>query len=177
MTAIMTGMRMSELRGLSWADVDFDNNIVRVRQRADRYNQLGVPKSRAGRRDIPMGSFLSKALGDWVAHCPKGSDDLVFPNGVGRVQSHSNFCNRVFRPLMIKCDILNDCGKPRFSPHSLRHAAASLFIEQGWAPKKIQTLLGHSSIIMTFDVYGHLFNDPSKDVELMGKMETDLLAA
>ncbi len=78
---------------------------------------------------------------------------------------------------MIECGIVGDDGKPSFSPHSLRHAAASLFIEQGWPPKKIQTLLGHSTIMMTFDVYGHLFNDPSKDVEIMDKMEQDLLAA
>ena len=176
-TAIMTGMRMSELRGLRWSDVDFGNNLIRVRQRADRYNQIGVPKSRAGRRDIPMGGFLNKALDAWRALCPAGADDLVFPNGIGKVQSHSNFYNRVFKPLMTECGIVDENGKPRFSPHSLRHAAASLFIEQGWAPKKIQTLLGHSTIMMTFDVYGHLFIDPSKDVELMDKMEQDLLAA
>ncbi len=176
-TAIMTGMRMSELRGLRWSDVDFKHNLISVRQRADRYNELGVPKSRAGRRDIPMGGFLNKALENWLEYCPKGSHDLVFPNGVGKVQNHANFYNRVFRPLMVECGIVGDNGKPRFSPHSLRHAAASLFIEQGWQPKKIQTLLGHSTIMMTFDVYGHLFNDPSKDVELMDKMEQDLLAA
>ncbi|WP_373489846.1 tyrosine-type recombinase/integrase [Parasphingorhabdus sp.] len=176
-TAIMTGMRMSELRGLRWSDVDFKHNLISIRQRADRYNELGVPKSKAGRRDIPMGGFLSKILQSWIEHCPKGVDDLVFPNGVGRVQNHSNFYNRVFRPLMVECGIVGDDGKPSFSPHSLRHAAASLFIEQGWPPKKIQTLLGHSTIMMTFDVYGHLFNDPSKDVELMDKMEQDLLAA
>ena len=122
-------------------------------------------------------SFLSKALDAWRALCPKGADDLVFPNGIGNVQSHSNFYNRVFKPLMIECGIADEIGEPRFSPHLLRHAAASLFIEQGRAPKKIHALLGHSTIMMTFDVYGHLLNDPSKDVELMDKMEQDLLAA
>ena len=58
-----------------------------------------------------------------------------------------------------------------------READASLFIEQGWPPKKIQTMLGHSSITMTYDVYGHLFHDSAKDVDLMGEMERGLLAA
>jgi integrase len=78
---------------------------------------------------------------------------------------------------MIECEITKTDGKPKFGIHALRHAAASLFIEQGWPPKKIQVILGHSSINMTFDVYGHLFHDPEEDVELMAKMESDLLAA
>lgn len=54
------------------------------------------------------------------------------------------------------------------------HAGASPFIEQGWPPKKIQTMVGHSSITLTYDVYGHLFHDPAKDVDLMGEMERGL---
>ncbi|MZR31504.1 tyrosine-type recombinase/integrase [Sneathiella litorea] len=78
---------------------------------------------------------------------------------------------------MIDCEIVDSEGQPKFGFHSLRHAAASLFIEQGWTPKKIQVLLGHSSINMTFDVYGHLFHNPEEDVAQMAKMESDLLAA
>lgn len=176
-TAVFTGMRMSELRGLTWNNVDFDRRIIRVRQRADRYNDMGLTKSRAGRRDIPMGATILAVLKEWKQRCPAGEMDLVFPNGAGKVESHWNTFNRVFKPLMIGCGIVDEKGKPRFSMHCLRHAAASLFIEQGWSPKKIQVLLGHSSITMTFDVYGHLFHDAEKDAELMDKMESDLLAA
>ena len=59
----------------------------------------------------------------------------------------------------------------------MRHAAASLFIEQGWNPKKIQTLLGHASITMTMDVYGHLFENAEQDAGMFEKLEQDLLAA
>lgn len=68
-------------------------------------------------------------------------------------------------------------GKSRFSLHALRLVAASLFIKQGWPPKRIQTMLGHSSITMTFDVYGHLFHDPAKDADLMGEVGRGLLVA
>ena len=101
----------------------------------------------------------------------------MFPNGVGNVETHSNIYNRIFKPLMLKCAIVDGEGAPRFSLHAMRHAAASLFIEQGWPPKRIQVMLGHSSITMTYDVYGHLFHDPAKDVDLMGEMERGLLAA
>lgn len=177
MTAIFTGMRMSELRGLTWDAVDFQRSIITVRKRADRYCEMGNTKSKAGRREIPMGPQLAHVLKEWKLSCPPGVLDLVFPNGVGKVETHSNIYNRVFKPLMTECGIVDSNGAPRFSMHALRHAAASLFIERGWPPKKIQTMLGHSSITMTYDVYGHLFHDPAKDVDLMGEMERGLLAA
>lgn len=177
LTAIFTGMRMSELRGLTWAAIDFQRSIITVRKRADRYCDMGNTKSRSGRREIPMGPQLAKVLKEWKLACPAGELDLVFPNGVGKVETHSNIYNRIFKPLMLECGIVDENGAPRFSMHALRHAAASLFIEQGWPPKKIQTMLGHSSITMTYDVYGHLFHDPAKDVDLMGEMERGLLAA
>lgn len=177
MTAIFTGMRMSELRGLTWDAVDFHRSIITVRRRADRYCDMGNTKSRSGRRDIPIGPALARVLKEWRLACPSGELNLVFPNGAGKVETHSNIFNRVFKPLMLACGIVDESGGPRFSLHALRHAAASLFIDQGWPPKKIQTMLGHSSITMTFDVYGHLFHDPARDVGLMGKMERGLLAA
>jgi integrase len=177
MAAIFTGMRMSELRGLTWDALDFDRSVITVRRRADRYCHMGNTKSRSGRREIPMGPTLAKVLKEWKLACPSGELNLVFPNGAGKVETHSNIFNRVFRPLMLACGIVDEEGAPRFSLHALRHAAASLFIEQGWPPKKIQTMLGHSSITMTFDVYGHLFHDPAKDVGLMDAMERGLLAA
>ncbi|WP_169568162.1 tyrosine-type recombinase/integrase [Sneathiella limimaris] len=176
-TAILTGMRASELRGLTWDHIDFENRVIKVRQRADRYNEMGNPKSRAGRRDIPMTPKVCETLLEWRQRCPGGELRLVFPNGAGNVETLSNITNRVFNPLMRKCKITKANSKPKFSFHCLRHAAASLYIEQSWSPKKIQSILGHSSINMTYDVYGHLFHDPSEDVELMAKMEQDLWAA
>jgi integrase len=56
--------------------------------------------------------------------------------------------------------VADTARKPRFNFHSLRHFAASLWIELGFTPKRLQTLLGHSSVQMTFDRYGHLFPSP-----------------
>jgi integrase len=65
---------------------------------------------------------------------------------------------------------------PRYGFHSLRHAAASLFIRYlGWQPKRVQTVLGHSSITMMFDLYGH--QDKDADRAAMGKIEAAIVAA
>ena len=176
-TALFTGMRISELRGLTWDCVDFDKTVIRVEKRADRFNEMGKPKSRTSKRVIPMAPTVVSTLKAWKLTCPNGELSLVFPNGKGNIENHSNIHNRVFVPLLVNNGIVDEDGKPKFSFHALRHAAASLFIEQGWPPKKIQSILGHSSITMTMDVYGHLFETPEDDLEMFAKMESDLLAA
>ena len=86
-TAIFTGLRASELRGLRWKDVDFKANELHVRQRADRFNEIGKPKSAAGERVVPFGKFVANTLKEWKLACPKSEVDLVFPNGAGKVES------------------------------------------------------------------------------------------
>jgi integrase len=156
-TAIFTGMRASELRGLTWDDVDFGPNVVRVRQRANLWGEIGAPKSAAGNREIPMSPMVVTALREWKLACPKGDLRLVFPNGNGRVESHANIWNRGFSPLQTEAGIVDEDGKPKYGLHALRHFFASWAIERGFTPKRVQVLLGHSSILMTFDRYGHLF--------------------
>ena len=176
-TAIFTGMRASEMRGLTWENVDFERSIIRVRQRADRWNEIGDPKSASGRREIPMTPKVIKALSLWKRLKQAGEKDLVFPNGAGNIENHSNIYNRIFKPLMTQCGLVDEEGKVLFPMHALRHATASLLIEQGWNPKKVQRMMGHSSIAMTFDVYGHLMDDAEADVPKMAALEESLSAA
>jgi integrase len=176
-TAIFTGMRISELRGLTWGNIDFQARVIRVNQRADEYCQIGAPKSRAGVRTIPMAPTVFKVLEEWKALAPDSLLDLAFPNSVGKVQNYSNIYNRVFKPMLVNNGIVGAGGQAKFGIHALRHAAASLFIEQGWNSKKIQTLLGHASINMTMDVYGHLFENAEEDVSMFEKLENDLMLA
>jgi integrase len=66
----------------------------------------------------------------------------------------------------------------RYGFHMLRHAAASLFIQYlGWTPKRLQTVMGHSSITMTFDLYGHMFENVESDRADMAKTEAVVRAA
>lgn len=138
---------------------------------------MSKPKSRSGKRSVPMAPMVRNMLKDWRASCPKGDLDIVFPKGKGNIENHANIHNRVFVPLLVGNGIVGGDGRAKFSFHVLRHAAALLFIEQNCPPKNIQTLLGHASINMTMDVYGHLFENPEEDVELFAKLEEDLLAA
>ncbi|NKX43995.1 tyrosine-type recombinase/integrase [Roseicyclus persicicus] len=175
--AIFTGMRISELRGLFWDAVDFDRRVIKIKRRADEFGQIGPPKSRAGERDIPMAPTVLDALAAWKKSGLTTDDGPVFPNAAGGIQNYNNLYNRVFRPMLIENGITDEAGAAKFGIHALRHAAASLFIEQGWNPKKIQTLLGHASINMTMDVYGHLFENLEEDVAMFEKLENDLFSA
>src|SRR5271166_2898961 len=100
LTAIFTGLRASELRGLRWADVDLDKRELHVRQRADRYAAIGKPKSESGERTVPLTPMVLNTLREWKLApkgklaCPKGKLDLVFPTGRGNVESHSNIIQR-----------------------------------------------------------------------------------
>ncbi|MGO8645146.1 tyrosine-type recombinase/integrase [Rhizobium ruizarguesonis] len=186
-TAAFTGLRASELRGLPWSDVDLDGKILHVRQRADPYNVIGKPKSEAGTRDVPLAPSVVSALRAWKEKCPKGDLDLVFPNGAGNVESHANLLNRVFWPIQVtagvsvKTDKVEKDGQPlmdaKYSLHALRHAAAALWIEQNATPKRIQMLMGHSSIQMTYDTYGYLFDAREDDQAAITAIEERLLAS
>ncbi|HWE74805.1 MAG TPA: site-specific integrase, partial [Stellaceae bacterium] len=65
LTAVFTGMRSSELRGLKWDDIDLSAKVIHVRQRADAWNALGAPKTEAGERDIPLAPMVVAALKEW----------------------------------------------------------------------------------------------------------------
>ncbi|HSI42133.1 MAG TPA: site-specific integrase [Xanthobacteraceae bacterium] len=191
-TAIFTGMRASELRGLSWADVDLDKGQVHVRRRADKYHVIGMPKSDAGQRTIPLTPMVANALKEWRLACPKGDLNLVFPNGEGNVEWHQNIIKRGLWPAMVKAGVtvptgkVDEEGKPALAAkytglHALRHWFASWCINSKadggleLSPKAVQTRMGHSGIQVTFDTYGHLF--PAADeAQALADAETRLLA-
>ncbi len=176
--AVFCGLRASELRGLRWQDVNLEDGKLSVAQRADAWLHIGPPKSAAGKRDIPLTPMTINALRQWKAACPAGELGLVFPNGAGKVEGHPNIVKRVWNPLQVKCGLVGPDGKARYGFHSLRHTAASLFIAHlNWAPKRVQTVMGHSSITITFDRYGHLFEDHEGDREAMKKLEAAVVAA
>jgi integrase len=192
-TAVFTGMRASELRGLRWQDVDLKAARLHVRQRADRYQEVGMPKSGSGQRTMMLPPMAVNALKEWKLACPKGDLGLVFPNGEGNIEWHPNIVERGFKPMQVAAGVVvptgdtNDDGRPilmaKYSGlHALRHFHASWCINPpergglGMSPKEVQTRLGHSSITMTMDTYGHLFPE-TDDGTAMAAAEQKLLAA
>lgn len=195
-TAVFTGLRASELRGLRWQDVDFDKRTIRVHQRADRYDNIGAPKSISGERTMPVPPLLINALREWKLQCPKRKTsktdadgnpvmvlDLVFPNGAGKVEGLRNILRRGLHPAWVQAGVAVETGEadeegnpilgPKYTGmHCLRHWYASWCInrkEDGGLelpPKLVQERMGHSTIAMTMDTYGHLFprDDDGKEL-------------
>ena len=97
----------------------------------------------------------------WREICPAGG--LVFPTGAGGVESHGNITNRCWYRLQRAIGLADPMEegppKPRYDFHSLRHVRASLEIERGANAMEIKKLMGHSTIAVTMDIYGHLFPD------------------
>ena len=165
--ALGTGLRLGELLGLQWREVDLAAARLRVRRRANNRAQLleGAKSKRSLRTvSLPPSTvevfrrhklFIAeekKRLGKaWT------DLDLVFPNSTGGVQglsTHSWHLEKICKATGLKVTM-----------HGLRHTHASLLIHQGVHPKVISERLGHSSIAITMDTYGHLFPDSGEAAE------------
>jgi integrase len=198
LTAIFTGLRASELRGLRWEDVDLVRRELNVRQRADRYNALGAPKSESGERTVPLPPVVANTLREWKVNCPKSEANLVFPTTGGLIEQHTNIVARGLIPAMVAAGVTTPVVSATGTPvndkdghpilrakytglHALRHFYASWCINRRadrgleLPPKVVQERLGHSSITMTMDVYGHLFPRDDDGSEL-AEAEKALLA-
>jgi integrase len=178
--AALCGLRASELRGVRWADVDLKSGELHVRQRADRYNRIGPPKSASGTRTIPLGPEVVAALKVWKLGCPKGEADLVFPSKVGTIMYHKTMLESL-APVMNAAGVMTRSKNPKYGLHAFRHFFASWCINRKkdsgreLPPKMVQELMGHSSIVITLDLYGHLFPRGDDRAEL-AEAETALFA-
>lgn len=171
LTVALTGLRASELRGLRWLDVDFKAPELHVRQRADRWGNIGDPKSDTSKRTLPLAPELALALKEWKLACPVGEAGLVFPTGTGAVEHHSNML-RGLDTIMKTAGAVDKAGEPKYALHAFRHFFASWCINpkdrggRELPPKVVQELMGHSSIVITLDIYGHLFPREGGKTEL-----------
>jgi integrase len=173
LTAVFTGLRTSELRGLRKDDFDLKARTVTVEQRADESGIIGPPKSKAGYRTVPVPAMLVPVLRAWFLKAPPSPLGLAFPNTDGGVRLHSNMLGREFYPVQIAAGVCDPTGKvdadgvpemkARVNFHALRHAAASAWINQRVDLKRLMTWLGHSTVQMTLDTYGHLIVDDEAD--------------
>ena len=173
LTAIFTGLRASELRGLRWSDVDLKRGEVHVRQRVDRFGRVGALKTESAERAVPLPPILINTLREWKLACPKGPLDLVFPNGIGNPEGPTNVLHRGLHPMMIAAGLTTTNGEAKYTGlHALRHFFASWCINRRidggleLPLKVVQARMGHSTIAMTADVYGHLFPRGDDSAEL-----------
>jgi integrase len=157
MVALKTGMRMGEILALRWSDVDLDDAVVRVR-RSYTGGQLGTPKNRE-RRDVDLISDVVDLLGWRRRYLGEvvGSESLVFPGENGSTfLTGTTLLRRELYPAMRRA------GVPRLGPtherrtfHSFRHTFAKRALESGAQVTWLSRHLGHSTLKVTTDIYGH----------------------
>ncbi len=151
-----TGLRIGEAIALRVGDIDLGRRRVQVRRRWYR-TSFAPPKSKHGRRDIPLARGMAQAL--WPLVAGRDSNELLFASETGRMIDQSNLTSRVLKPAARRA------GVPWASYHTFRHTAASAFFRAGWNAKQVQLVLGHHSPAFTLATYVHLIPDdlPSAD--------------
>jgi integrase len=161
-----SGMRPQEY--LALGDGDLLEKGIRITRALDRSNRIGPPKSRAGRRYIPVGSETLEMVRAYrkARKGPK-KDGLLFPGETGGHQRYNNYLRRGWHVLMEHASMIDEytvdgqkVTGPRYTPYSLRHFYASMLIAQNRDLKTIQNRMGHEDAAMTLNVYGHLEQIP-----------------
>ncbi len=161
--AVDSGMRPQEYLALSHAALR-ENGVYIDRAIEGSGKAISVTKTQAGRRMIELSPKTMLLIRDYAENYSEKNDyDLVFPTESGTWQCKRNWRNRAFAPACIEAGLYTEeekDGKPfkkvKFKPYALRHYFASVLIENHTNPKRLQKLMGHEDVKLTFSTYGHL---------------------
>ena len=152
-TAIFSGLRIGELLGLTWQEVDFKAGVIKVRFQATRPGERARLKTPAARRDVILMPELGSDLRKHRLASPFAQPaDIVFASKVGTSPNDRNVANR---GLKVAC---REAGLEGVSFHALRHTFASILIAQGHDVVFVSRQLGHANAAITLKVYAHLFD-------------------
>lgn len=182
-TALYSGLRISELLGLVWQDVDFAGGLIRVRAQLSRAHRgqparRVAPKTPASVRDVPLVEQLSHLLAAHKQTSPfAASTDWVFATSRGTPQGQRNVAQRVLKRAAEGAH-LNGDGWPPLRFHDLRHTFAShLIVDLRLDVAQVSRILGHARITVTLDVYTHLFDDARHAREIRQRMAASQFAS
>ncbi|MGD0447103.1 MAG: tyrosine-type recombinase/integrase [Candidatus Dormibacteria bacterium] len=161
-TALYSGLRLGELRGLRWGDLDLDSGRLSVQQTLQKVPGGGVvarqPKTHRSRRNVSLPAVLVDVLRQQRRHQVEArllvgdaweATDLVFTDALGRPLSETRLRWAFWR-------LLREAGLPRIRLHDLRHTMATLMLAAGEHPKVVSERLGHSTVSITLDTYSHV---------------------
>jgi integrase len=159
-TAMYAGLRRGELRALPWSSVDLDGGVIRVEWGWDDHEGRIAVKSDAGRRRVPIVAGLRRLL---IAHklaTGRDGDALVFGRTATMPFDPSTVRRRALRAWGWRKEgnrwIPGDDASEPIGLHECRHTFASLLIAAGENIKAVSTYMGHASVTITLDLYGHL---------------------
>ncbi len=170
--AVASGMRLGEMFGLQWSDVNLEDDAVTIRHTLLELSgklTLAEPKTAKSRRRVELPEMAVRAL---LQHRKRmvaeghAASPWVFCNQHGGPLRRSHFHRQDFKPLLKKADL------PDIRFHDLRHTSATLLLSQGVHPKIVQERLGHSQISVTMDTYSHVL--PTMQREAANKMNAIL---
>jgi len=167
---LCTGMRFGEAAALTWRDIDYKQNVIHVTKTAtfneDNTKTTGTPKSEAGKRDIPLNDTIKGILAR--QRKKQGMivqiENWVFVSVYGKMMDNTTVNTAIRRALAR----LEEKGRPieKFTAHALRDTFATRYIEQGGNPQTLKTILGHSSLAITMDLYSHVLpNTKQKEMD------------
>jgi integrase len=168
--AITTGMRRGEMLALRWSDIDLVGGSLQIMRTVDYIPHYGYvesePKTDTGRRKIMLAPFVMEMLN---SHRAKQMEER-YNVGDKWIDKNLVFCGLrgdYFNPnylLRIFKKALAAAGLPHMHIHDLRHSAATILLSMNVHPKVVQELLGHSSIVITMDLYSHVLPSMQQDV-------------
>ena len=164
-TALYSGLRAGELQALHWHDLDLDANLIHVRRNWDHQQGFIAPKSRAGTRRVPITPTLRRELLHHRLQQGSGGQGFVFPS--------TRNPNKPFNPSSLTLQAKRAWNKKKLTPiglHECRHSYAAYMIAAGINSKALSTYMGHSSITITLDRYGHLL--PGNETQAATLLET-----
>lgn len=173
-TAAYTGLRAGELVALRVRDLDLLRGRLHVRESASEIGKGLVfgPTKKYQQRSVTLPRFLVDQLAEHLAQrgVDGDRDAFVFVDTEGGPLRQSNFYKRVYKQAVVDAGL-----DPKLRLHDLRHTAAALMLELGAHPRAMMERLGHSSVTVTLDTYGHLL--PSLDEALTAGLEDRYRAA
>lgn len=153
---LCTGMRIGEICALKWGDISLPEKTIKVRRTIERVYMsegdtkhtkliIGTPKSASSIRDIPIGGDLVRVL--------KSISRLVYANGFVLTNSDKPIEPRIYRHFYKR--LMDKLGMPHMKFHGLRHTFATRCIESNCDYKTVSSILGHSSVSTTLNLYVH----------------------
>ncbi|QWH51273.1 site-specific integrase [Bacillus mycoides] len=164
--AITTGMRLGEVLGLRWQDVDFNNHTVTINQTLGHDNKIKTSaKNNSSKRTIPIPLEVIEELKrrklqinkDKLRIGPAYHDlDLITCNNLGKVTTRSTFTSHFNK-------VIENAGIKKIKFHDTRHTHATLLLKQGVHPKVVSERLGHSDISLTLRIYSHVLPNMQED--------------
>lgn len=170
---LKTGLRISELCGLTMADIDFKNEVVVVSHQLLKSKEQGyyieTPKTKSGVRNVPLSKETIQAFHRVMKKRPKirsmeidGHKDFLFVNSKGKPKVAIDYTTLFVRMVKKYNKHHKDKLLPHITPHTLRHTFCTRLASKNMNPKDLQYIMGHSNISITMNWYAHASIDTAK---------------